>query len=195
MRSGSAGFTFIELIITVTVAGVLIAIGVPAFTQTIYSNRLTTTSNEIVASMTGARLEAIRRNAVVPIVPNSRISVQFCSNVAATNGSGNNLASSCGTSLGAVWLLETDNTPTKVKDAVQLPSAISAASVQALLYSGSGQATAVGGSGPYSGLVADIATTKLNTNNHRCIYMTTGSIVSSCSNTGTCPNSEPTSCQ
>lgn len=55
------GFTLIELMVTLTVAGVLLAIGLPSFTRMFASNRIATQTNEFVAALNLARAEAIRR--------------------------------------------------------------------------------------------------------------------------------------
>jgi type IV fimbrial biogenesis protein FimT len=57
-----AGFTLIELIVTVAIAAIVLAIAVPSFQETITSNRLTTFSNTLVASLNFARSEAIKQN-------------------------------------------------------------------------------------------------------------------------------------
>lgn len=63
----ACGFTIIELMITVAVASILLAIAVPSFNQMIVSGRLTTQANEMVGAMSMARSEAIRRNASVTL--------------------------------------------------------------------------------------------------------------------------------
>lgn len=66
-RARAAGFTLIELMITLAVGAVLLAIGVPSFNQMIIANRLATQSNELVAAITIARSEAIKRNASITL--------------------------------------------------------------------------------------------------------------------------------
>lgn len=57
-----AGFTLIELMVTVAVLVILVAIAIPSFTGIINANRLTAASNELVAALQYARSEAIRTN-------------------------------------------------------------------------------------------------------------------------------------
>lgn len=65
--SGS-GFTLIELITTLTIAGILTAIAVPTFNSVISSNRLTAYTNEFVTALNLARSEAIKRGRKVTII-------------------------------------------------------------------------------------------------------------------------------
>lgn len=66
MRNASAqGFTLVELMVTVTVIAVLLAVAVPSFSDLILSGRLTSYANDFVASTHLARSEAIKRNARV----------------------------------------------------------------------------------------------------------------------------------
>ena len=61
----AAGFTIIELMITIALASIVMAIAVPSFNQMIVSGRLTAQTNEMVGAMSLARSEAIKRNATV----------------------------------------------------------------------------------------------------------------------------------
>jgi type IV fimbrial biogenesis protein FimT len=58
----NAGFTLIELMTTVSVAGVLLAIAIPAFTNFVASSRLSEQTNELVGALNMGRSEAIKRN-------------------------------------------------------------------------------------------------------------------------------------
>lgn len=62
----SAGFTLLELMTALSVAGVLLAVGVPAFTDITRNNRLTTAANDLLHSTQLARTEAIKRQ--LPVV-------------------------------------------------------------------------------------------------------------------------------
>ena len=57
----STGYTLLELMVTVTIAGILMGVAVPSFTSIISSNRLTTYANELVTALNFARSEAIKR--------------------------------------------------------------------------------------------------------------------------------------
>lgn len=61
----TSGFTLVELMVTLAVAAILMAIATPSFTSLINSNRLSGGANELVAALQTARMEAVRRNARV----------------------------------------------------------------------------------------------------------------------------------
>jgi type IV fimbrial biogenesis protein FimT len=63
----ASGFTLLELIVTITVAGILMAIAIPNFYGLIRNNRLTTYTNEFVSSLNLARSEAIKRGLSVSV--------------------------------------------------------------------------------------------------------------------------------
>ena len=57
----------IELLVALSIAAILLAVGVPSFRSTIASNRLTSTTNDLVASLAQARSEAIKRGVRVTV--------------------------------------------------------------------------------------------------------------------------------
>jgi type IV fimbrial biogenesis protein FimT len=56
-----SGFTLMELIITMAIAAIVLAIGVPSFQEMMRSNRLATQTNEFLGALALARSEAIKR--------------------------------------------------------------------------------------------------------------------------------------
>lgn len=61
-RRRTPGFTLIELMVTIIILAVIVAIAFPNYTMLMNSNRLSAASNDIVADLQLARSEAIRRN-------------------------------------------------------------------------------------------------------------------------------------
>jgi type IV fimbrial biogenesis protein FimT len=88
------GFNLLELMVAITVLGVLLGIGVPSFTQMMRTNRLAEQSNSLVAALSYARSEAVKRGFRVSACP----------------GAGN--ACSGGTDWNAGILVFTDDTGT-----------------------------------------------------------------------------------
>lgn len=61
-RRRSAGFTIVELMFTVFIAAILMAIAIPSFRSMTASSRLVTQTNDVIGAMNFARSEAITRN-------------------------------------------------------------------------------------------------------------------------------------
>jgi type IV fimbrial biogenesis protein FimT len=63
----SPGFTLVELLVTLSIAGILVAVGIPSFISTISGNRLTSYANEFITSLNLARSEAVKRGTSVTV--------------------------------------------------------------------------------------------------------------------------------
>lgn len=163
--------------ITLAVAVILIMVAVPSFRAITLSSKLTTTANDMVASLNVARMEAIKRNA----------NTQFCSDLAANNTS-DPLGTQCGTQAGAVVAMA-GTSATEVRAAVTglvAPLKLNG-SIAAVRFSGVGLGYGVGSTTPFNSTVVDICTSAISTNNHRVVKMVTGSIIETNTTTGACP--------
>lgn len=68
-QSRDNGFTLIELMVTITIAGVLLIVGVPSFVAFQRSSELTSAANSFVAALGAARGEAMKRGLQAVVVP------------------------------------------------------------------------------------------------------------------------------
>jgi type IV fimbrial biogenesis protein FimT len=62
-----SGFTLIELMITVSILGILLGIGLPSFVTFINNNKITAEANSLIYSLQMARSEAIKRGTDVQV--------------------------------------------------------------------------------------------------------------------------------
>ncbi len=66
-RQRRLGFTLVEMMVTVGVGAIMMAVAVPQLRTLVASNKITTEANRIVAGFNYARTEAVRRNQPVYI--------------------------------------------------------------------------------------------------------------------------------
>jgi type IV fimbrial biogenesis protein FimT len=62
------GFTLLELLVTLSIAAILLAVGVPSYVTFIDNNRVTSQANDLLYGFNMARSEAIKRGAEVRLV-------------------------------------------------------------------------------------------------------------------------------
>ena len=71
MRKENSGFTIIELLITVAIAGTLLAVALPSYRNQVANNCLTANVNNLVTSLQLARSEATKRRQTVFVTASS----------------------------------------------------------------------------------------------------------------------------
>lgn len=76
-----SGFTLIELIVTISVAAILLAIAIPNFRVFVQNSRISTQTNDLISDISFARSEAIKSGAVSSLCTST--------NGASCNGGGN----------------------------------------------------------------------------------------------------------
>lgn len=67
-RVGQRGFSIIELSVALTIAGILLALGAPAFSGYLQNARLGTMAQGVYTGLQLARVEAVKRNQAVEFV-------------------------------------------------------------------------------------------------------------------------------
>jgi len=72
-KTKNKGFTIIELMITIALVAIILALGVPFFRATIIENRLATETNNFIASINHARSLAAKRNQSVTMCISSGV--------------------------------------------------------------------------------------------------------------------------
>lgn len=70
-RARIRGFTLIELVVTLTVLGIMMAIGIPSFKNFVAGQKVKTATYDLMASLLLARSEAVKRNTNVVLTPGS----------------------------------------------------------------------------------------------------------------------------
>lgn len=98
-RTPSSGFTMIELLVTLSIAAIMVTLAVPSFSTFLLNNRLTSQTNDLVLALASARSEAVKRG----------ISVTVCSRATDSTCAGS-------TTWNNGWLVFVDNDGDGTKD-------------------------------------------------------------------------------
>lgn len=67
-RAAQGGFSIVELVTAITIVGILMALGMPSFSEYLQNARLGSTAQSLFSGLNLARSEAIRRNQQVDFV-------------------------------------------------------------------------------------------------------------------------------
>ena len=70
-RLRHAGFTLVEMLVTLLILAILVGVGVPTFLDATLGSRLGSAANNLVVSLHLARSEAIKRNTTVKVCPST----------------------------------------------------------------------------------------------------------------------------
>ncbi len=69
MRRSTHGFTLVELMVTLAVFAILVAIALPSFTSSIQGSKADTEASDLVRGLNFARLEAMNRGVSIRVRP------------------------------------------------------------------------------------------------------------------------------
>lgn len=131
------GFTLIELMVTVAVVGVVVAIGMPSFGELLKNNRMATQANAIIASLHQARSETINRGISVriePLVAGTNWSAGWQLRIDGSNPSDNDFVDDVDIVIRSYEALKQSTLTSTVDNIIYLPDgSVSAAAVLTLI--------------------------------------------------------------
>jgi type IV fimbrial biogenesis protein FimT len=185
----AAGFTLVELLVTILLAVILMNFAVPSFRGVMVTSKLNSISNDMIISINMARMEAVKRNS----------STQFCSNDAAANAANDSLDANnvlgvaCGTQTGAVYGVTLQNGAVAAiqiapANATLAPPLQLRGNMAALRFNSQSIGFAAGAPGvPYNGAVAVICSNEIASNNIYTLNLISGSVAEVVKSSGSCP--------
>jgi type IV fimbrial biogenesis protein FimT len=171
----SAGFTLLEIMITIGIAGILLAIAVPSFRSLTYSNRIIAQATDMVGAMNIARSEAIKRNGTISFCRVSTATATACVTTAGTWG--NWVVRTAGGTVIRRGTLDSYGSTVTVKSTL---------SQDTLAFGSDGLARTPGGALITSNDIT-VCTTKLTKDYLKIITVGRGSRISMAPGTGACP--------
>ena len=72
------GFTLIELMVTLSIAAILLTVGIPSMSDFIANNKITSQSNILVSFLQNARMEAVKTNRTTQVCVENNASTNSC---------------------------------------------------------------------------------------------------------------------
>lgn len=149
-----SGFTLLELMVAISVAAILLTIGIPSFTSSIRRNQSVSDANALLGLLTLARSEAVKTDRIVTLC---------------TSTDGKTCDSSAAWSQGYVILSGSEI----VKGAAPFSTGSSiTASSNVVSFNGSGNAgTVAGPTFTSGGDVFTVAPPQITTDSMRCVYV------------------------
>jgi len=72
------GFTLIELMVTLSIAAILLTIGVPSLNKLISKNKITSQNNILISFLQNARMEAVKQNRTAEVCVDDTPSTNSC---------------------------------------------------------------------------------------------------------------------
>ncbi len=64
-----SGITLLELLVAIFIAGIVLGLGIPSMVEFQRNARITTVANDMIAAISVARAEAVKRRAPVTLCP------------------------------------------------------------------------------------------------------------------------------
>ena len=74
MKRRSRGFTLMELMVVLAIASIIIGLGAPNFNLFRLNSRLTNSANDLLASLSNSRTEAIKTQGIISLCPSDNAS-------------------------------------------------------------------------------------------------------------------------
>lgn len=77
-KRATKGYTILELLVVMTISGLVLAYGIPSLAETLRQNRAANYANDFIVDLQLARVEAIKRGTSVTICPGNSADMDAC---------------------------------------------------------------------------------------------------------------------